>query len=103
MVRGLPVIVYELVLWLSIFVMDYLNVVRDLPVAVYMSWGYSTQLAQYSNFMDVCMTTQDLVRPVKEQAGTEINQKLSTHATNLEYWLQHQRHLLGYPHGLTME
>ena len=55
----------ELVLWLSFiiiitkFVTDCLNVVRGLPVIVYISWGCSTQLAQYSNFMDVCMTTQD--------------------------------------------
>ena len=41
------------------FVTDCLNVVRGLAVTVYMSWGCSTQLAQYSNFMDVCMTTQD--------------------------------------------
>ena len=99
-VRGLPVIVYELVLWLSTFVTDCLNVVCGLPVIVYMSWGGSTQPAQYS---DVCMMTQDYVRPVKEQAGTELNLKLNTHATNLEHRLQHQRHLLGYPHGLTTE
>ena len=41
-----------------------------LPMIAYMSWGCSTQLAQYS---DVCMTTQGYVRPVKEQAGTELN------------------------------
>ena len=41
--------------------------------------------------------------PVKEQAGTELNLKLNTHATNLEHQSQNQRHLLGYPHGLTME
>ena len=50
--HGLPVTVYELVLWLSSFVMDCLNVVHGLLVTVYMSWGYSTRLAQYSNFMD---------------------------------------------------
>ena len=47
--------------------------VRGLPVTVCMSWGCSTQLAQYSNFMDVYMMTQDSVRPVKGQAGTELN------------------------------
>ena len=50
---------YELVLWLSTFVTDCLNVhmhvVRGLPMIVYMSWGCSTQLVQYS---DVYMTTQ---------------------------------------------
>ena len=50
---------YELLLWLSTFVTDCLNVhmhvVHDLPVIVYMSWGCSTQLVQYS---DVCMMTQ---------------------------------------------
>ena len=44
-----------------------------LPETVYMSWGCSTQLAQYSNFMDVCTMTQDSLRPVKERAGTELN------------------------------
>ena len=39
----------------------------------------------------------------KEQAGTELNPKLNTHATNLEHQSQHQRHLLGYPHSLAME
>ena len=47
---------YELVLWLSTFVTDCLNVVHGLPMIVYMSWGHSTQLAQYS---DVCTTTQN--------------------------------------------
>ena len=50
---------YELVLWLSTFVTDCLNVhmhvVRGLPMIVYMSWGCSTQLVQYS---DVCMMTK---------------------------------------------
>ena len=50
---------YEFVLWLSTFVTDCLNVhmhvVRGLPMIVYVSWGCSTQLVQYS---DVCMTTQ---------------------------------------------
>ena len=41
------------------FVMNCLNVVCGLLVTVYMSCGCSTQLAQYSNFMDVCMMTQD--------------------------------------------
>ena len=59
---GFPVTVYELLLWLSSFVTD-CCVVRGLPVMVYMSWGCSTQLAQYSNFMDKmamkisCLTT----------------------------------------------
>ena len=39
------------------------------------------------------MTT---LRPVKEQAGTELCLKLNTHAVNLEHQLQHQRYLLGY-------
>ena len=55
-------------------------VVCGLPVTVYMNWGCSTQLAQYSNFMDVCMMTQDKMRPVKQQAGTERNLKLNPHA-----------------------
>ena len=74
------------------FVVDCLNVVHGLLVTVYMSWGCSTQLAQYSNFLDVCMMTQDLVRPVKEQSGTELDLKLNTHSINLEQWSQHQRH-----------
>ena len=58
----------ELVLWLSLInhyahtmVQQNLRnrVVRGLSVIVYMRWGCSTQLAQYSNFMDVCMMTQD--------------------------------------------
>ena len=36
------------------------------------------------------------MRSVKEQAGTELYLKLNTHVTNLEYWSQHLRHLLGY-------
>ena len=49
---GLPVTVCEFLLWLSSFVTDCWNVVRGLLVTVYMSWGCSTQLAQYSNFTD---------------------------------------------------
>ena len=48
-VRGLLVIVYQLVLWFSTFVTDCLNMVRGLPVIVYMSLDCSTQLAQYSD------------------------------------------------------
>ena len=36
------------------------------------------------------MMTQDYMRPVKEQAGTELNLKLNTHATKLEHRLQHK-------------
>ena len=58
----------ELVLWLSLInhyahtmVQQSLRnrVVRGLLVTVYIRWGRSTQLAQYSNSMDVCMITQD--------------------------------------------
>ena len=69
---------YTQLSWCNKFVTGYLNVVHGLLVTVYMSCGCSTQLAQYSNFMDVCMTTQDEVRPVKEQAGSELNLKLNT-------------------------
>ena len=44
-----------------------------------------------------CLHFDTRLRPVKEQAGTELNLiKLNTHVTNLEHWLQHQRHFLGY-------
>ena len=52
---GLPVTVHELLLWLSSFVTDYWNVVCCLPVTVYMSWGCSTQPAQFK-FMDKMAT-----------------------------------------------
>ena len=52
----LSVTPYELLLWLLSFVTDCWNVVCGLPVIVYMSWGCSTQLAQYSNFMDKMVT-----------------------------------------------
>ena len=61
------------------------------------------ELGLFHTVCKIFRCLHDNTRPVKEQAGTELNLKLNTHATNLEHRLQHQRHLLGYPHGLTME
>ena len=77
----------ELVLWLSLIIMhiSWCNKICNglLECGSWFAGDYVYELWLFHTFMNVSMMTQDWVRPVKEQAGTELNLKLNTHSETL--------------------